>query len=484
MSITPTGRGWFKLDDGSKVRGREKAEAANRQVEAVTAHLGIIAGRAELARKVGLQYQGKRDVYTVAGYIVPGAEVFSDYAGRYERDSTAGRIVDMAPQATWKKPPEIVEEGMGEEGTEFTKAWKKLEKRLKLFSMFSRADKLARIGRYGVFLIGVKGEDLKLKDPLPTLNGPDDVIFVSPFHEKAAAIDTLETDPSNERYGQPKTYKLNLSDGQAGTTQEVVHWSRMIHIAENLLENEIYGRPILKRLLNPLMDLEKVTASTGESYWQLAARILTAEIDPEATISSEDIKKLGENLEEMVHDLRRQSVMQGGKIGWVESTPPDPKEAADLFMMLLAAGAGIPKRILFGTETGERASEQDERQWLGSISERQEQFAEPTILRAFIDRLIEHKGLPAPEDEYDVMWPPLFQESDKEIAEGNKARADSAKALTPMGGNPMDLVEIDEDRNVRLRPTVGEGVEVEEDPEPVEPDPNLGDDDSTTLEDV
>lgn len=492
MSIEKRGNGWYRVH-GRNVHGRAKAEAANKTGDEVLALMSHLSSRAEFARRAGLQYKGKRDVYTVAGYVTPGQEKFEDYYGRYERDATAGRIVDMAPKATWKKPPEVVEEGMDpEKGTEFTEAWNTLAKRLKIFSGFSRVDRLSRIGEYGVLLIGVKGEDLKLKDPLPTLSGAEDVIFVSGFHQKSADIQSTVTDTSNPRYGQPELYSLDLSGGQTGTgqtkttTKELVHWTRIIHIAEDKLENEVFGRPILKRLLNTLNDLEKVTASTGEAYWQLAARILTAELDPEAKIDPEDLLKLGENLEEIVHDLRRQFIGQGAKVDWLASEPPDPKEAADLFMMLAAAGGSIPKRILFGTETGERASEQDERQWLGSVAERQEQFAEPDILLAFIERLIEHKGLPRPKEEINVIWPPLFQESDKTIAESNKARADTAKALTPIGGSPLDLVEIDEDRNVWLVPTA-EATGGEEGDEPVDPDdvdPNLGDDDSTTLDEV
>ena len=83
------------------------------------------------------------------------------------------------------------------------------------------------------------------------------------------------------------------------------------------------------------------------------------------------------------------------------------------------------------------------------------------ILRPFIDKLIEIGGLPKPGREgYEVVWPPLFQESEKEMAEANKLRAEAAKALTPVGGDPAELVEIDAERNVWLRPS-GEREEID-----------------------
>jgi hypothetical protein len=94
------------------------------------------------------------------------------------------------------------------------------------------------------------------------------------------------------------------------------------------------------------------------------------------------------------------------------------------------------------------------------------------ILRALIDRLIEKKALPRPsKPDYLVVWPPLFAESAQVIAEANKARAETAKALTPIGGSPLDLIEIDPDRNVMLRPTGERGELTAEELEPPEPEP-------------
>ena len=44
---------------------------------------------------------------------------------------------------------------------------------------------------------------------------------------------------------------------------------------------------------------------------------------------------------------------------------------------------------------------------MSQIQERHEQFAEPSILRPFIDRLIWLGALPAPVG-YEVEWPSLF----------------------------------------------------------------------------
>lgn len=479
--ITPTGKGWYQVPGVGKVRGKDAAEAALSRSSPAKADLRLaLLSRLAFAQRAGFQYGSKRDIYEVAGYIAQGQEEFDDYWGFYDRNEIAGRIVDMAPKGTWKTPPEIVEPDVDpEKPTPFMADFSALAERLRLWHYFERADRLSRIGRYGVLFIGVPGEDMALKEEMPTLRGPDDVLYLSAFSEKAAAIKSFVRDTGDPRFGLPLMYELDFStatDTTSTSRKMMVHHSRVIHIAEDLLDDEVYGRPVLKRLLNRLSDLEKVTASTGESYWQMAARILTGEIDPDAAVSETTLDNLGGALEEMVHDLRRQFISEGVKLSWLDSTPADPGSAADLFMTLIAAGAGIPKRILFGSETGERASTEDQKTWYSSINERQEQHAEPSILRAFIDRLGAYNAMDLPKAGYDVVWPTLFEEPESLIADANLKRAETAKALTPVGGDPMELVEVDEERNVWIRSTPPEGFVR---PQPEEDDLGEGEDDDT-----
>jgi hypothetical protein len=63
------------------------------------------------------------------------------------------------------------------------------------------------------------------------------------------------------------------------------------------------------------------------------------------------------------------------------------------------------------------------------IGQRQRAFAEPVLVRAFIDRLLDWQALPAPETRaYDVQWPTLYRQSEKEIADANLKRAQAAAA--------------------------------------------------------
>ncbi len=403
------------------------------------------------ARGAGLQYQGNRDVYKTAGYVPEGNETFQHYLALFERDPLAGQIVEQAAKTTWKTPPEIVEEGKPD-GTQFTTTFVQLAKRLDLWREFETADVLSGIGRFGIVLIGTRGTQ-PLSTPVTGLSRPEDVVFVRAYDEGAVRVATWVTDSGNARFGLPETYEVQFATADGfPATKAVVHASRCLHIAENARRDRTYGRPRLKRVLNLLADLQKITASTGESYWQRVVPILQALVDPSVAITSEQQDTLRDAMATLPHDLRRQFLGQGVKLESIGAdSGPNPQQVVEMFFSLFAAACGIPKRILFGNEAGELASSMDQATYFGAINERQEHFAEPQLVRAFIDKLLALRALPAPETgTYIVQWPTLFELTELEQADANLKRAQTAAALTPMGGDPLQLVEITDERDVWL----------------------------------
>ena len=214
--------------------------------------LTAVLDRAILATRLGQQFGGSRDTYSVLGY--KRTLTFNDFYQRYRRQNIARRIVTAPPAATWRHTPILKEDENPDQDTAFEAAWKSLERRLRVTAALEQVDRLAGIGRYGVLLIGVRGEgDLAVPLRRGLLSNPDQVIFLRAYTEASADIKTFITDPQDERFGQVGTYEITTGN-QSETTgvssfaaRRRVHWTRVIHVAEETEENDVYGTPRLER---------------------------------------------------------------------------------------------------------------------------------------------------------------------------------------------------------------------------------------------
>ena len=114
-----------------------------------------------------------------------------------------------------------------------------------------------------------------------------------------------ENDPQSPRFGLPLIYKVTLSDTtdlttrQLGTIERRVHASRVIHVAEGLLENDVYGMPRLQRVYNLLDDILKLVGGSAEASWLLMRKGFVLNIDPDTELSSESAAQLRKSLPNM-----------------------------------------------------------------------------------------------------------------------------------------------------------------------------------------
>lgn len=390
----------------------------------------IVSRMAMLNRGQGVTHNGERDVWRACGY--PKEIRYIDYHNRYTRQDVAGRIVDAYPDACWEEMPNLtleIEDEPLETGEvhPFAKKWNDMVDNLHLQSYFNRVDKLSRIGHYAILFLGFDDiTDIKdLKKPVS--DTASELLFVKPFGEERAVIDTYNSDPTNERYGKPETYQISFSmpssvntpQGQtvSNTTENtyVVHWTRVLHLAEGTLEDDYIGRPALKRVYNRLIDLEKVTGGSAEMFWHGAFPLMTFDADPDVTIDEDAKKQMKEDIDKMIHGLSRYIRLQGVKAHRLDATAASPKEHADLQIHLISGATGIPSRILTGSERGELASMQDNMNWSNRVSERRQNYCTPMFIRGLIDRLI-FVGVMDDRD-YQVIWPKSVQMGEKERAE-------------------------------------------------------------------
>ncbi|QPL12228.1 portal protein [Halorubrum phage Hardycor1] len=417
-----------------------------------------LAQRYMVARNAGLAFGNDRDYYAVLGYNRdPDAE---DYFAKYIRNDIARRVVDAYPKASWSGRPTIVDEaneGTDDEAeTEFEQAVEYLFDEHRLLHYLERVDKVAGIGEYGILFLGLAADDTvgldddastaSFRSVLDTRNegGPDDLAYLATFSQaRVQSLDPVEN-PADPRFGLPDTYGVEFSTARTSRT-ETVHHSRIIHVAEGVLENEIYGRPRLEAVLNRVEDLEKVVGGSAEMFWRGADRKLHLNYTGEGT--PRDAEDMAEQAEEMVHGLRDTLRTTNVDLNEIQGNEVDPSGVVEQILKLIAGETGIPLRMLTGSERGELASTQDRATFYERVEQRREQFCEPAILRPLLDRLVTLGVLPEPQgDGYAVEWPELFDLNELERADLMEKQANALKAAAPMGdpanlGTPAEIRE-------------------------------------------
>jgi hypothetical protein len=388
-----------------------------------------LVARSNFASKIGMQFGTDRDLYEALGYRLKLG--WSDFYNQYTRQDMAKAIIDRPVKATWQGQLELVESQEADK-TPFEQAWYDLNKRLKLRSLLSRVDRLTGIGRYGILLLGlddvsdgIEGFAKKVK------KGKRELLYVKPFGEESAKISEYESSPSNERYGMPSMYTIQVSDVASGKSSTVkVHHTRVIHITDDNLESEVYGTPRLEAVFNRLMDIEKLVGGDAEMFWKGARPGYNAMLDPNFMTTPQTKQDVIDQIDEYDHNLKRILLTEGYDLKSLAQQIADPSSHLDVQLTCVSAVTGIPKRILSGSERGELASTQDAGEWKTYVQSRREDHAEPHIIHPFVDRLIELKILPAPDVDYMVDWLDLFSISEKDRVEIGKSRSNAIREYT------------------------------------------------------
>lgn len=377
------------------------------------------------------------DIEKACGY--PLTLTIQDYKTMYERMGLARRAVQIWPEECWQRYPEIYEkEKPGE--TEFEKKWKELEVRLALFSYMFRIDVLSGIGSFGVLLLGLDdGKSLDM--PVDGIDGKTglmsngaseevNLLFLRAFDESVVNIEKWEEDIKSPRYGLPTMYSIKYQEQgtSSGATfrDYKVHWTRIIHVADNRESSEIYGVSRLQGLYNNLYDIKKVSGGSGEMFWKGGFPGYSFELTPEAAAMGAEID--AESVKEQMllwsQGLQRWLALTGVTTKSLTPQVADPTGHVEVHLKLVALSLGVPYRVLLGSEEAKLASVQDKRTWNNRVAKRQESYLTRMLVRPFIERLIGFGCLPKP-IEIIVNWPDLNAATDDDIAKIALHRTDA-----------------------------------------------------------
>lgn len=420
--------------------------------------------RMAMVNGTGLTYDGKRDLAAALGYKKD--LTIQDYKKRAERNGIARQVVEAFPKACWRGDVEVYEDPDPQSSTAFEECWKDLKRRLKVFSVFRQSDIESGYGRFAVILIGVpSGQSASdLKTPLPNGNGtPTNIKYFQVFDEESASIDMtsdIVSDPSSERFGLPSMYKLKLPSPAGGSMEVPVHWSRILHIAE---DDAIYHRPRMQPVWNWLDDLDKQVGGGSEATWQTANRGYQFDLDSEQPIEQPELDQMHLHFDEYMHGQRRYISTRKVKVTPFDGEISDFSPGANIVLGLIAGTSRIPKRILVGSESAELASSQDRRNFDRAAQDRRDGFCRPVMVDQMVARLTMYKYLP-PVEEYLVGWP---EEEDMTMPE-KASVALSWASLNEKAGETVVTGDEIRDQVLGLEPLeLSDTLEIEPDGDPL-----------------
>lgn len=382
-----------------------------------------LVARSQLMARLGKAYGTKRDLYEALGYRK--VLTFDDYYARYDRQDIASRIVNAPVKATWRDLPEVLEDDDPSSETAFEKAWNVLVKEKKIFKYLRRVDEISGVGEYGVLVIGFDDGQPDLRQPVQSARGLN---FLQAYMQNNADIDTWVKDVRDERFGLPETYTIQFATAdKSDSTSKPVHWSRILHVAEGLTENEVYGTPRLKKVFNRLQDLEHLAGGSSEMFWRGAFPGMAFMNEADASFDPGSMADLEDEIDEYLHELKRYMRLNNLKVEQLAPQVADPSNHVEIQLMLISATTEIPKRILTGSERGELSSTQDKENWADKIQERRITYAGPCIVEPLVERLINVGVLPEPK-QFEVKWPDAHVQSDMERADVNKKKIETLAA--------------------------------------------------------
>ncbi|MGD9726397.1 MAG: phage portal protein [Nitrospira sp.] len=397
--------------------------------------------------RAGLTFDGARNLWQVFGYkqVIQPVDMYLKYC----RQDIAKTIVNAPADALWTNPPKI------NGSDQFQNAWNSLTRRVQVWDVLNRADKMTGWGRFSIIVIGLPG---KSDRPVRQRVKLEDVLYLQPYSELGVEVESFVTDTANPRFGKPEMYRIRTNETDIDNRNKLpssvsnsadlrVHWTRVVHIADNLLEDSVYGQARMASVYNLLDDLLKVSGGSAETYWMTANRGMQMNIDKEMTLNVGDAEELSAEVEEYQHNLRRFIRTRGVDLKELGNKVADPSNTFTTIVSLIAASTRIPQRILIGSEAGQLASEQDRANWAERVVERRANFAQPHALTPFIQAFQRMNILPQ-DDTVTYEWPEAFILAPLERAQTSAQKARSATNLAKTIVEQPDLLTVDEARAI------------------------------------
>jgi len=370
-------------------------------------------------------YDSRRDIDKECGYSDSTTIDAKAYRVFFDTHEIANRVASVLPNECWKKQPTVYEDEDPSIETPFEQDWREIAYRLggeeslyrgeegnPVWELLQRADVMSGVGTFGIIVLGIDdGKDLS--EPA-TFNPkkPVKLLYARVFDESLVQVSRSESDPTNPRYGQPVTYSVTLGDpevqsntnlGYTNTTRDI-HWSRVVHLADNIASNEWFGIPRMRPVWKRLLDLRKLFGGSAEMYWRGAFPGFAFQVDPRLAANlTLDKDSLRSEMDNYMNGLQRYIATMGTSVKSLAPQVVDPTPQIDVHIKGICIQLEVPLRVFEGSERGELASTQDSSTWEDRLQARRSRYVTPRVIVPFVNRLMSLGVLRKPKQYY-VAW--------------------------------------------------------------------------------
>lgn len=387
-------------------------------------------------------------------YGWPETVGFEQMYRAYERSGAGFGAVHRLVDGCWQKTPRIKSPWQDNE-TPWERKVSQVIKSIRGWAKLKELDRRNMVGRYAGLIYRV-ADNKPLNQPLDRATKLVDIV---PVWEGQLKVTKWHSDPANaEQYGKPAMFQyrrrdLSATDNQGKPDEWAdVHPSRVQILAEGSVGDMFEGVPLLRAGFNQLVDLEKISGGSGESFLKNSARTIVFEYEPNASVqaiaqadATGTDKTVREVHEDQTRALNRNQdssiVLQGGKASTLQTQIGNPQPSFEVAANLFAASVRLPFTIVFGQQTGRLASNEDKEDAIARYKGRQENELTPMI-EEFVRRM---QACGVIEDgEFEVEWPDIAAPSDeKKLDNLNKMAEAMQKAFAAGLGQPLfDINEL------------------------------------------
>lgn len=379
---------------------------------------------------------------------------FSDFYRLWERGSLAHGAIGRIIGKSWQDEPEVIE-GAPQETKRPPTAWEKefkaFAKACKLWERVKEVDKRRCVGRYAGLILQVA--DSKTWDQPIKGRAARRLVKIIPAWEGQLTVNEWDNDETSQTFGEPLSYQFresavgndyNRAAAGYGGRNLTIHPDRVI-----ILGDIVEGVPVLRAAYNDFVNIEKILGGSGESFLKNASRQLAInfakdvnllDIATAHNVKPADLRKI---FDQVTHGLNQgvdQTVLtQGAEVTPLVATVPDPQEHFNVSLCSAAASIEIPVMVWIGSQTGERSSSEDQKDWNKTMQGRRE-----ALLSSDIETIVAHLtriGLIAPVAESSVSWSDLSEATQKEKLENAKLMGEVNSQFATTGEFPFQAQE-------------------------------------------